>query len=235
MALTVDFTVAQSSDCKTITITETTGDGTGGYSDGGNIAYSAVRNSNLVITLPNERVVNVHKGYLPTQDAAPNGTLIVQAEDVGFSAFPNGVWNAELEIYGADTASGNLIKGIKYIVTGGTVTYDGTTYAENETFIATAEADYTENTAAEVNVLEGSKNCNLLIYCGVQACLKKLMLQRCEAPCDCRDDFHAAMNELIIDFNAAQLAFNEQNYKCANDTLERLEKHCGGICNDCGC
>jgi hypothetical protein len=235
MALIVDFTIEQSSDCKTITVTETTGDGAGGYGDAGNILYTSVANTNLIVVTPDGTARNVNKAYLPTQAASPNGSFDVVAEDLGYTIIPNGVYGMTLELYSIDTPSGGLVEGTKYIVTGGTVTYDGTTYAENETFVATAVDTYTENTPASVNVLEAKKECNLLITCGLLSCLKTLMLQRCEAPCDCRDDFHAAMNELIIDYNAAQLAFNEQNYKCANDTITRLEKNCSGICNDCGC
>ena len=237
MALAVDFTFGQSADCKTITFTETTGDATGGYSDAGNPAYSAVTNTLLEVVLPNSSTVKVHKDYLPTQDVAPNGTKAYLAEDVGYTTnFPNGVWDVTFKVFTIDTPSGGLVQGTEYIVTGtgGQITYDGNIYKENELIVATAVTTYVEDTACSVNVLEAKKNCNFLIYCGVRECLKKLMLQRCGS-CDCREDFHRAMNELIIDFNAAQLSFTEKNYKCANDTIKRLEKQCGGICNDCGC
>lgn len=235
MALELDFTITQSTDCDTLTFTETTGDGTDGYSDGGNVAFNAITNTRLVLTFPDERTLSINKGYLPVQDAAPNGNIDYVPSDFGYTNIPNGVWTVDFRAYSTDTASGALVEGTEYIVTGGTITYDGNVYAANETFIATTELTYTENTPAQVNILEASKECNVLFYCGVKKCLTELMLSRCDAPCDCKDDFHDAMNELIIDFNAAQLAFNNQNYKCANETILRLEKHCGGICNDCGC
>jgi len=237
MALTLDFSITQSTDCGTLTFTETTGDGTGGYGDGGNPVYTDVKNTILRIELPDTTVLNVHKDYLPTQAANPNGTQDYLPADVGYNKFPNGVWDTTFKVYTTDTASGAIVNGTEYIVTGagGSITYDGTTYTQNQTFTGTSETTYTENVACEVNVFEASKQCNFLIYCGLRDCLKTLLLSRCKKPCDCRDDFHAAMNELVIDFNAAQLAFTAQNYKCANDTILRLEKQCSGICDDCDC
>jgi hypothetical protein len=237
MPLDFKFTLAQSADCKTLTFTETTGNGAGGYGDGGNPLYTDVRNTQLTILLPNGDTVLLDKGYLPTTDADPNGTFDFVAGDIGFSNFLDGVWDVTTKVYTTDTASGSILAGVEYIVTGtgASITYDGNTYLENMTFTGTTETDYVENAPSEVNVFHTSKQCNFLIYCGVRGCLKTLMLSRCDNNCDCRDDFHEAMNELIIDFNAAQLAFNEQNYKCANDTLIRLGKNCSSICNDCGC
>lgn len=237
MALTLDFSIAQSTDCGTLTFTETTGDGTGGYGDGGNPLYTAIKNTILRIELPNGTILNVHKDYLPAQAANPNGTKDYLPADVGYSAFPNGVWDITFKVYITDTASGAIANGTEYIVTGaaGSITYDGTTYTQNQTFTGTTVTTYTENVACEVNAFATSKQCNFLIYCGLRDCLKTLLLSRCKEPCDCRDDFHAAMNELVIDFNAAQLAFTAQNYKCANDTILRLEKQCSGICDDCDC
>ncbi len=237
MALTLDFTFSQSADCDTITFTETTGDGTGGYGDGGNPLHTDVRNTLLNITFPDGTSADINKGYLPTIATNPNGTQAYVATDFGYTDMPNGVWDVTFRVYTDDTGSGALVDGTEYIVTGsgGSITYDGTTYIENQRFIAGSVATYTENTACEVNVFEAEKQCNFLIYCGVRECLKTLMLNRCGNECDCRDDFHAAMNELIVDFNAAQLAFTAQNYKCANNTIIRLAKKCGGICNDCGC
>jgi hypothetical protein len=234
---TLNFTFAQSADCDTLTFTETTGDGTGGYSDGGNPAFSDVKNTLLKIEFPDGTTGNIHKSYLPTQDASPNGTKDYVASDFGYTKIPNGVWEVTFNIYTTDTASGALVNGTEYIVTGsgGQITYDGTVYTENETFVAGATATYTEDVACEVNELHATKTCNVLFYCGVKKCLKDLMLLRCGNECDCRDDFHEAMNELIIDMNAAILAFDALNYACANKTIKRLEKHCGGICNDCGC
>ena len=237
MALDLDFTITQSADCDTLTFTETTGNSTGGYSDAGNPAYSDVTNTLLKIEFPDATSGVFHKNYLPTQDASPNGTKDYVASDFGYTDHPNGVWEVTFNVYTTDTASGALLDGTEYIVTGlgGQITYDGTVYEENETFIASSTATYTEDVACQVNVLAATKTCNILIYCGVKECLKSLMLQRCGNECDCREDFHNAMNEIIVDFNAAQLAFTALNYDCANKIIKRLEKQCGGICNDCGC
>ena len=237
MALALDFTITQSEDCGTITLTETTGDGVGGYSDSGNPAYSAVRNTLINFTLPDGVSVSLSKGYLPFADTSPNGTQDFVPSDFSYDKIPDGVWDVTLKVYTTDTASGALVDGVEYIVTGAgsSITYNGVTYTENEIFTATATATYTEDTPSEVNKLEASKSCTVLIYCGVRSCIRTLMLSRCQSGCDCGDDYHDAMNELIIDFNSAQLAFNYQNYECANKIIKRLSKMCGGICNDCGC
>ena len=237
MALTLNFTISQSTDCGTLTFTETTGNAAGGYGDAGNPVYTAVKNTLLRITLPNATTLNVHKDYLPAAAASPNGTKDYVPADVGYSEMPNGVWDITFKVYTTDTASGAIANGTEYIITGagGSITYDGTTYTQNQVFTGTAATTYVENVACEVNVLEATKQCNFLIYCGVRDCLKTLLLSRCKSSCDCRDDFHAAMNELVVDFNAAQLAFTAQNYECANDTILRLEKQCSGICDDCNC
>lgn len=235
--MTLSFSFAQSADCNTLTFTETTGNLAGGYSDGGNIAFSAVTNTLLEVKLPSGVTKKISKGYLPTQDISPNGTINYTAADFDYTSIPNGVYDVVFKVYATDTPSGSLVEGTEYIITGAgsSVTYDGTVYIENETFIATSVLIYTENAASQVNILYAEEQCNFLIYCGVKECLKKLMLQRCGSDCDCREDFHKAMNELVIDFNAAQLAFNALNYACANKVIQRLEKQCGGICNDCGC
>ena len=235
--LTLGFTFAQSADCDTLTFTETTGNGTGGYGDAGNPVYTDVKNTDLVIVFPDGTSARVNKGYTPSAAANPNGSQTYLASDFGYSSIPDGVWDVTFNVYTTDTASGNLIPSQTYIVTGanGAITYDGKVYIENEVFVATSETTYIENVACEVNLLVASESCNFFMYCGVRSCLKSLMLQRCGNECDCREDFHSAMNELIVDFNAAQLAFTEKNYQCANKTLTRLAKMCGGICNDCGC
>lgn len=237
MALLPSFTFAQSADCGTITVTETTGDSTGGYGDSGNALYTEVRNTRFEIILPDGGSATLNKGYLPIQAASPNGNFDFFPADVGISAFFSGVWDVTMKLYTTDTASGDIAAGVEYIVTGtnGSITYDGETYLNGMTFVGTAETTYVENVACEVNVFYAEGQCNFLIYCGVRECLKTILLSRCDNDCDCRDDFHDAMNELVIDFNAAQLAFNAQDYKCANNTMIRLEKNCGSICNDCGC
>jgi hypothetical protein len=246
MALTLNFTIAQSADCKTITFTETTGNGTDGYADGSNIAHTAVENSDLVIKFPDDTSSRINKSYTPSQAASPNGTLDYVASDFGYSSIPSGVWDITFNIYKADATAnvdqgdgthGVIVSGTTYIVTNsGSVTYNGVAYAQNETFVGVAgQAYYAKAGSAIVSVFEAKKQCNFLIYCGVKECLKTLLLQRCESDCGCSEDYHDAMNELIIDFNAAQLAFTAQNYLCANETIQRLEKSCAGICNDCGC
>lgn len=237
MALNPTFTFAQSADCGTITVTETTGDGTGGYGDAGNSLYTDVKNTRFNIILPDGGTATLDKDYLPTQAATPNGTFDFIPADVGISAFFSGVWDVTFKLYTTDTASGAIVAGKEYIVTGtgASITYDGITYLADSTFVGTSTTTYTENVAGEVNVFYAEVQCNFLIYCGVRECLKTLLLSRCDNDCDCRDDFHDAMNELVIDFNAAQLAFNAQDYKCANNTLIRLGKNCSSICNDCGC
>ena len=219
MALTLNFTIAQSADCKTITFTETTGNGTDGYADGSNIAHTAVENSDLVIKFPDDTSSRINKSYTPSQAASPNGTLDYVASDFGYSSIPSGVWDITFNIYKADATAnadqgdgthGVIVSGTTYIVTNsGSVTYNGVAYTQNETFVGVAgQAYYAKAGSAIVSVFEAKKQCK---------------------------DYHDAMNELIIDFNAAQLAFTAQNYLCANETIQRLEKSCAGICNDCGC
>lgn len=237
MPFNPDFTFAQSADCGTITFTETTGNGTGGYSDSGNPAYSAVTNTVLVIKFPDGATKDIHKDYLPTQDASPNGTIDYNNVDFGYSQVPSGVFDVTYKVFTTDTATGALVGGTEYIVTGdgAEILYNGVSYYENDRFTAVSGIDaYQEIAPAQVNVLAGEKQCNFLIYCGVRMCLKKMMLQTCGS-CNCKADLKEALTELVVDFNAAQLAFNESNYACANKTLLRLEKQCSGICNDCGC
>lgn len=235
----LDFTFAQSTDLGTLTFTETSGNGVGAYD--GTPDYSEVKNTILKIKFPDDTESYISKGYLPTQNASPNGSQPYVPSDFGYSAFPNGVWDVTFKVYTTDTASGALVQGTEYIVTGGSIQYnllgDGNlvTLAADTVFTASSTLTYTEVTPAEVNVLEGEKTCNVLVYGNVQDCIRTLLLQRCASPCDCREDFHEAMNELVIDITAAQVAFNNNNYKCANDTIQRLAKACGGICNDCGC
>jgi hypothetical protein len=93
MPLDFKFTLAQSADCETLTFTETTGNGAGGYGDGGNPLYTDVRNTQLTILLPNGDTVLLDKGYLPSTDADPNGTFDFVAGDIGFSNFLDGVWD----------------------------------------------------------------------------------------------------------------------------------------------
>jgi hypothetical protein len=246
MALTLDFTLAQSADCDTLTFTETTGDGTGGYGDAGNIAHTDVENSDLLITFPDGTTSRIDKGYTPDNATNPNGTETYSPSDFGYSTMPSGVWDVAFTVYAVDAAANNdlgggvyntISQGEVYKVTGiGTVTYNGITYNRNDVFTGVlGETTYTKTDSAVVSKREAVKECNFLLYCGVKECLKTLMLQRCGNECDCREDFHDAMNELIIDFNAAQLAFTAQNYQCANETIARLERACSGICNDCGC
>lgn len=235
--LTPTFTLTQPTDCNSVFFTETTGNGEGGYSNGGNISYSNVSNTVLVIKFPDGTTKDVHKGYLPTSATNPNGTETYLPIDLGYTGVPSGVWDVTFKVFSTDVPSGNLIEGTEYIVTGAnaSITYEGIIYNENDRFVATSTLTYQESTPSQVNKLEGEDNCNFFIICGVKECLQKLMLQRCDTGCDCARDFHEAMNELIIDFNAAQLAFTNNNYACANKTIQRLEKQCGGICNECGC
>ena len=229
----LDFTFTQSADLGTLTFQETSGNGVGAYD--GTPDYTEVKNTVLKIKFPDGTESYINKGYLPDQNASPNGSQLYTPSDFGYTAFPNGVWDVTFKVFTTDTPSGSLSNGTEYIVTGGTITYDGDTLAAGTVFTATSEDSYTEVTAAEVNVLEGEHTCNILIYGNVQDCIRTLLLQRCGEHCDCREDFHLAMNELVIDITAAQVAFNNNNYTCANDTILRLAKACGGICNDCGC
>jgi len=237
MALSPNFTFAQSADCKTLTFTETTGDGAGGYLDSGNIDITAVTNTILVIKFPDGVTKDIHKDYLPTQLTNPNGTVDYLATDLGYSQIPSGVFDITFKVYSTSTISSNIAVGAEYIVTGvgAQIIYNNITYNENERFIGiSGYAYYTEIVAADVNILEAEKQCSILLYCGVRTCLKKLMLQSC-GNCNCDTDLKEALTELVVDFNAAQLAFTEANYSCANKTILRLEKQCSGICNDCGC
>jgi hypothetical protein len=238
MALTLSFTVAQSADCDTLTFTETTGDQTGGYGDAGNPLHTDVKNTRLEITLPDDSEVVVDKSYLPAQAADPNGTFDFFPADVGYDAFPNGVWDVIFKVYTTDTAPGAIVEGSEYIVTGAgySITYDGNSYTDGETFIGTSEASYSVIAGTgEVNILEAQESCGALVHCGVRECIKTLMLQECGKDCDCRDDFMDAINMIVIDYNTAQLAFNDQNYDCASAILKRLEEACGGICDKCNC
>lgn len=235
MALTLDFTITQPTDCNNITFTEITGDGTGGYGDAGNPVFSDIGATLLTVTIPNGNIVPIYKAYLPTQNASPNGTFDISASDISFNTMPNGVYNFLYESFdNVDVTSGNLVTGTKYIVSTGTIVYEGETYETGETFTATTELTYSESVAATVFSLLAVKDCNFLIYCNLRECLRKLMLMRCD-DCDCKDAIAEGVTELVIDFNAAVLAFNLGNYDCAKDTIERLEKSCSGICNDCNC
>ena len=237
MALKPTFTLEQSADCITLTLKETTGLYDATTNDGGygtpNPAESTIINTNFVFTLPDDSVINLSNGVTP--DTGGVSSVDFTAAQLGYTAPPSGVYNIEYELFSIAN-SAVVTDGTRYIVTGGgSITYNGQTYFSNQTFTATSVSSFTINGSCTVNPLAHTKNCNFLIFCGVQSCLKQLLLERCNEPCDCRDDFHAAMNELVIDFNAAQLAFSAGNYKCANDTMQRIEKNCGGICDDCGC
>lgn len=240
MALELNFTITQDDDCDILTFTETTGaysspDNEGGYG-APNPAHTDIVFTQLIATLPDAQVKYIKKGYTPTAAASPNGTFNIVPDDIDYTGFPNGVYNLELEVYSGNIASGALVNGTKYVVTGGSITYNGTSYSEGDTFTANSTDTFVVATGSPVvSSLLSSKDCNVLVYCHLRACLRKLMLERCTEGCDCKETLGDRVAELVIDFNAAVLAFNEQNYKCASDTIERLEKACSGICNDCGC
>lgn len=235
MALLLDFTITQPTDCDNITFTETTGNGVGGYGDSGNPVYTDVGTSRLVVQTPDGNTSIVFVDYKPTQNASPNGTFDINASLLNFSSMPNGVYNFKFELYdNISVVSGLLVQGTKYIVQTGSIVYDGETYNTGDAFVATATTTYTPTGVVNILALINEKDCNFLIYCNLRECLRKLMLMRCD-DCDCKDAISDGVTEMVIDFNAAVLAFNLGNYKCAADTIARLEKSCSGICNDCDC
>ena len=239
MALILDFTITQPTDCNNITFTETTGEYSSPDNEGGygtpNPIYNTVLYTLLEVTMPDGTVKIIDKGYKPTQNASPNGTFDISASDLGYTTMPNGIYNFNYKIYSNNIGTTSIVQDTEYIVRSGTISYDGTTYEQGDTFIGTATTTYTNvSGSATVSSLLAIKDCNFLIYCNLRECLRKLMLMRCD-DCDCKDAIAEGVTELVIDFNAAVLAFNLGNYDCAKDTIERLEKSCSGICNDCNC
>jgi hypothetical protein len=241
MALELNFTITQDDNCDKLTFIETTGaysspDNEGGYGTP-NPLFSEIGFTQLIVELPDGSTKYVKKGYTPTSGTSPNGTYNIVPDDIDYTGFPNGVYNMEFEAYlNVSTPSGGLVNGTKYAVVGGTITYGSSNYEDTDVFTAGSVDTYTVVSGAPLILpLEATKNCNVLIYCHLRSCLRKLMLERCTSDCDCKETLGDKVSELVIDFNAAVLAFNNQNYKCASDTIARLEKACGGICNDCNC
>ena len=240
MPLQLNFTITQDDDCDILTFTETTGsyaspDNEGGYGTP-NPAHTDIVFTQLLATLPDTQVKTIRKGYTPSAAASPNGTFNIVPNDIDYTGFPNGVYNLELEAYSGNTTSGNLVNGTKYAVTGGSINYNNAIRAEDTVFTATSVDTFATQTGSPVvSPLLSAKDCNVLVYCHLRACLRKLMLDRRTEDCECKETLGDRVAELVIDFNAAVLAFNEQNYKCASDTIERLEGYCSGLCNDCGC
>jgi hypothetical protein len=238
MPITPAFSIAEANDGSKLTLTETTGDAAGGYD--GTPDFSDVTNTRFEWELPDGSLINLSPGYLPTQNASPNGTQDFLPADIGLNTFGSGVYTITMKIYTSaiTQGGGNIVAGVEYIVTGNyTITYNGVNYAQNEVFIGiSAENDFTiVSGSGSVNSLEGSDVCDAVIYRKAQKCIQGLLLTRCNK-CDCGDGLYDAAMELLADFNGALVAFNVGNNKCSNDTLLRIDRNCANICNDCeGC
>jgi len=235
MAIAPTFSVAEANDGSVLTFTETTGLAAGGYD--GSPDYSDVTNTRFEWELPSGNFTNISVGYLPTQNANPNGTQEFTPENLGLNTFGSGVYTLTYKIYTTAIVqgAGSIVAGSEYIITGGLViTYDGVNYAANEIFIGNAsENDYTiVSGSGSVNVIEGSESCDLVIYRKAQKCIQTLLLSKCNK-CDCGDGLYEAAIELLADFEGALIAFTAGNNKCSNDTFLRIDRNCANICNDC--
>lgn len=234
MALELNFTITQEEDCDTVTFTETTGVDGNGYNSS-TVEWNDVDYTHLRVTVPNGDTLLIQKGHTPNVDGT--GSFDIVSTDLNYTSFPNGVYSYDYEVFTTDT-SGVLVDNALYVIVSGTLTLNNggslITY-QTGSLITWKASNVIETNTATFAKRTHIKTCNAFVYCNLRNCLRKLMLDRCQSDCDCKETIAENVAELVIDFNAAVLAFNEENYKCATETMERLEKICDGICNDCGC
>jgi hypothetical protein len=233
MAFIPTYTIVQAQDGLSLLFTETTGNGSTGYD--GTPAYTQVVDTQFKFTTPSDEIKNVVNTYLPTQNTAPNGTTTFLPADFGMTRFENGVYQLELK-YIVKEVSGQIEPGVTYTVTGtGFFVYNTEAYNPGDIFVGISGITTYTASPSIYPTYSVTVTSNFLLYHDVKQCLKSLMLLRCKNNCDCKDDYNFAVSELVIDMNTALLAFQNNSFKCANETLTRISNMCSSFCTDCNC
>lgn len=237
MALQVEFSVDQSSDCDTLTFTDTTGVFDAGTNPGGygapNPADTDITDVRFEFLLPGETTARV----VDTTFLPPTSTQLFLPANFDKNENPDGTWQLTYKVYGANVPSGSIAVNEEYIVTGyDSVTYNSVTYTTNNIFIGvTGVTAYTTSGTGTVGKKESFRTNDFFLYCNTQLCLKELLVKNAKEKCDCDEDFDKKLTELVVRMNGAILAFRYGAKTCANDEIIALDKKCTNLCVDCGC
>ncbi len=247
MALQVEYKITQGAECDKIIFEDTTPvfdavTALGGYG-APNVTRANITATQFIFTLPDSTIVTlnqlaINKNCLPD----PAGSVKdIFPSDMGLTALLDECHEMEYEVYVGDIASGSIVLDKKYIVldptgTASTVTYDGNTFKEGDTFIGTAVTTYTEgNALMEVSALESSVTNKFIVWCNVRNLIKSLALttvkEKCQKECDWVDELF----RLNMELDYTLLAFSNGMNDCACTSIKELSKEAVEFFNKCCC
>jgi hypothetical protein len=83
-------------------------------------------------------------------------------------------------------------------------------------------------------IITYSKTKYFIFDCRSHQCLRELILLSTRHDCPCSDkNMHDKIQELRTNIESANILWEECQYDCANDVLEKTQKFCQNVCLDC--